>query len=341
VGEAGASDNRRVHLVIAFASPPAPPGGGRAPVPPGLRLPRLERWLGAAVADGRDEGDEHSFSPPHERALASALGWPVGPAHDGRLPLAAWWAQREGVASAPREDTAEAARACGLVTPCHWHLGTDQVSLVDPAGLMLDEAAALALHEAVRPSFEHLGATLHYAAPTRWFAEHPGLAALATASLDRVAGRNVDAWLGDPKPARPWRRLQSEVQMLLHTHPVNADREARGLLPVNSLWLSGCGAVPAGAAVPAGRTPPVLDTRLREPFLAGDLAAWCRAWETLDEGPVAALANSAASDDDAPSLTLCGERHAARFAARASPLRWWHRFAPRRAPPLPALLAGL
>ena len=33
------------------------------------------------------------------------------------------------------------------------------------------------------------------------------------------------------------RRLQSEVQMLLHTHPLNAAREDRGDLTVNSFWL--------------------------------------------------------------------------------------------------------
>ena len=32
--------------------------------------------------------------------------------------------------------------AWGQLTPVHWHLGTEQISLVDPAGLMLDEASS-------------------------------------------------------------------------------------------------------------------------------------------------------------------------------------------------------
>ncbi len=44
-----------------------------------------------------------------------------------------------------------------------------------------------------------------------------------------------------PKGAgdRAWRKIQNEVQMHWHTHPVNATREAHGHKPVNSLWLWG------------------------------------------------------------------------------------------------------
>jgi hypothetical protein len=48
------------------------------------------------------------------------------------------------------------------------------------------------------------------------------------------------------KEALPLRRLQNEVQMLWHSHPVNAAREARRLPLVNSFWLWGAAA--AGAA---------------------------------------------------------------------------------------------
>jgi hypothetical protein len=41
--------------------------------------------------------------------------------------------------------------------------------------------------------------------------------------------------------AKPLRRLQNEMQMLLYTHPVNERRIARGLPAVNSFWISGTG----------------------------------------------------------------------------------------------------
>lgn len=42
-------------------------------------------------------------------------------------------------------------------------------------------------------------------------------------------------------PDNYWLRLFNEIQMLLHTHPVNAERERQGLLPVNALWFWGEG----------------------------------------------------------------------------------------------------
>jgi hypothetical protein len=119
----------------------------------------------------------------------------------------------------------------------------------------------------------------------------------------------VDAWLGSDPAARRVRRLQAEVQMLLHTHPINEQRQARGLLPVNSFWLSGCGVAQAATG-----TLPLVDERLRAPALADDWAAWVKAWDTLDAGPLAAL-NQAAQAGQQVQLTLCGEKASATWAS--------------------------
>jgi len=44
--------------------------------------------------------------------------------------------------------------------------------------------------------------------------------------------------------AMHWHRIFNEIQMLLFAHPVNEAREARGELPVNSVWLWGGGCSP-------------------------------------------------------------------------------------------------
>jgi hypothetical protein len=293
-----------MHLVVPFAGALAEPG--RAALRR-LQLPHLHALLDRWAVSAQDDGDEWSFSPPHERALARASGWQ---GDDGRLPIAAWHAATDGL------DVA--GRAWGQLTPSHWHLGTDQVSLIDPAGLMLDDGAARELFAAIAPLYRSEGFAITYGAPARWYLVHESLATLRCASLDRVIGRNVDRWLyeehvGDPggeRVLRLLRRLQNEVQMQFYTHPVNDAREARGLLPVNSVWLSGCGAArPAGAEV-------ALDARLRGPALAEDWAAWARAWQTLDEGPVAELAATANG-----LLTLCGERRSVTLAPAEGPWR--------------------
>jgi hypothetical protein len=279
-----------MHLLIPFAAALSAPGHSAAA---SLALPHLRQLLKRLNQAQWSRGDELTLSTPHERALATALGLQ---GEDGLLPWGAHLAKADGVevGTAP----------WGLVTPGHWHVGTDQVSLMNPADLALDDTTSRRLFAAVRGLFTSEGFLLRFGAPLRWYASHDSLAALTTASLDRVIGRNVDRWLGHDAAADRMRRLQSEVQMLLYTHPLNDERQARGLLPVNSFWLSGCGAYQAtwGAA-------PTVDERLRGPALAEDWAAWVKAWHTLDEGPLA-QALQASQRGQAVQLTLCGERNA-------------------------------
>jgi hypothetical protein len=309
-----------MHLLVPFAAPLAEDG---LVVLKSLALPGLAALLARLPPQARDEGDEWCQSPPHERAFAAALGW-RGAA--GALPFAARLARADGV------DVGDL--AWGLMTPAHWLLGTEQVSLLDPSQLALDEADSRALFDAVAPLFTGEGFLARWGAPLRWYVAHESLAGLPCAALDRVVGRNVDAWLGSDKAARRVRRLQSEVQMLLHTHPLNARREAQGLRPVNSFWLSGC-----GVAQPEAGPAPQVDERLRGPALAGDWAAWAQAWLALDAEVLRGLAERAATGE-AVRLTLCGERTAATFGPPAG--GWWAGLRTRWQAPVPAaLLRGL
>jgi len=285
-----------------------------------LSLPTLERLLARSAPGAALGGDEQSLSTPHELALAHALGWPL---IDGRLPWAARAAASDGLPVG--------SHALGLLTPVHLHVGTEQVTLTDPAALALEAADARALFESLQPLFGDAGFMLRWGDVQRWYVEHASLAELATASLDRVIGRNIDPWLTDSRGARPWQRLASEAQMLLHAHAVNGRREATGLPSVNSLWLSGCGAAVA-AATPA----PQIDERLRAPALAEDWAAWADAWRALDAGPLAALLAAG----DGVTLTLAGERRAVPFTR--TPSTPWQRLRARwRSAPAHQVLDGL
>jgi hypothetical protein len=300
-----------MHLLIAFAAPLSEAGRQALST---LALPRLQALLAHSQEVERDADDECSLTPPHERALARALGLQGAP---GRLPWAAWLVAADGLVTGDQ--------AWGLLTPAHWHLGTEQVSLVDPHALALEEPESRALLQAIAPLFTSLGYALQFGAPLRWYLAHPSLATLATASPDRVIGRNIDAWLGDDAALGPVRRLQSEVQMLLHDHPLNEARQARGALAVNSFWLSGCGV----AQRVHGRAPQ-LDDRLRRPALAEDWPAWQQGWAELDAGPLAALL-LAAQQGTVVRLTLCGERAWAAFETR--PAGWGRRLRSLWSPP--------
>jgi hypothetical protein len=318
-----------MHLVIPYASARSDAAVQALGT---LSLPNLERLLArwapvddATTADlpNSDEYDEYALSLPHERLLARLRGWP---ARDGLLPFAAEAARRDGF-------TPETGSGWGLLTPAHWHVGHDQVNLVDPALLELDEPEARTLHATLAPLFEDLGWKWHWAGPTRWYVSHPSLAELPTASIDRVIGRNVDLWLNDHPGVMLVRRLQSEVQMLLYVHPLNDAREARGALSVNSFWLSGTGPTqPAHLALPADV---VVEARLRAPILGDDWSAWAEAWNALDAGPLRELAETPGTK----RLSLAGERGARTWQPAERP--WWQRMLGARAPNAQSVLEAL
>ncbi|MEY4883665.1 MAG: hypothetical protein RIS34_1519 [Pseudomonadota bacterium] len=276
-----------MHLLIPFACVSAPDAHQALQ---GLALPHLEKLLGRMSCVHADQADAQSWSPPHERAQARIRGLTTAPPGD----------------SVP----------CALITPCHWTVNTDHIVMGDPQALGLSQADSQALLAAVRPYFEEDGITLDYVSPLQWLARAELFRGLVTASLDRVAGRNIDPWLPKTAQAAPLRRLQNEMQMLLYTHPVNDARAQSGLQTVNSFWVSGTGAfgpgtptTPATSASPASchTTPKLRDAAVRE-----DWAAWAQAWQELDATDCAALLRHVQTGASA-SLTLCGDRNALTF----------------------------
>lgn len=302
-----------MHLVVPYAAPAAETG---APAVQGLRLPQLERLLARLTRSATLRTEAASLNPPYEHLLAACHGWAGG---DGCLPLAAWSAQADGLPPAPAD------HGWGLLTPSHWQVGSEQIVLLDPAQLELGESESRALWLALQPLFEGLGWAWHWGAPLRWYATHASLAGLATASLDRVIGRAIDPWLPERRAGAAVRRLQSEAQMLLYTHPVNTAREARGALAVNSFWLSGTGRTPSSATA-AGEADVGVDDALRASWRAGDWAAWVEAWQALDRQRLGEL-HARAARGEAVSLTLCGESAAQRFDSRRQSA--WQRLSQR------------
>lgn len=301
------------HLLVPYAA--LPTAGGQQALA-SLSLPHLERLLARLSLQTRDSGDEDAPDLPHERALARAVGLPA--TDSGTLPWAAWHVRQSGGKAADTA-TAPADAAWAFFTPCHWQIRTDHVTLDDPAALQLDEAASRELLAVLAPWFVEDGITLHYDQPSRWLAQGALLADLATASLERVLHRDLRMWLPDPQRAAQLHRLQSEMQMLLYTHPLNDVREAHGLPTVNAFWLHGAGRLPA-AVPPAPGAPPTVHTELRAPALQEDWPAWVQAWQALDAGPIAALGAQAARGE-AVQLTLSGERSALTWHSAPRSLR--------------------
>ncbi|MFC5522966.1 hypothetical protein [Polaromonas jejuensis] len=327
------------------------PASRTAPAPHHLLIPfavcNSDHWLPAmkALPEGstrqlhqllqgmkevhNDVQDAQTLSPPHERALARALGLAHAETPDGLIP----WAAKD----AAERLRADSSRGWAWITPCHWAMGREHAILTDPAALALREEESRALLAAMQPYFETDGITLHYAqelGPERWLAEGELFRTLPSASLDRVLGSNVDPWLPSEKDdvkggaAGKMRLLQNEMQMLLYTHPLNEVRVARRQLPVNSFWLSGTGALATAAAqAPDGEIS--MPRSLAQAVFNDDWAAYAQAWAALDAGDIAALLARQRAGERV-QLTLCGERGARTFDSSQASL--WARISNLLAP---------
>ncbi|HEY5636934.1 MAG TPA: hypothetical protein VIS77_08535 [Burkholderiales bacterium] len=130
--------------------------------------------------------------------------------------------------------------------PVHLRLMREALALVPVNAFTLAPAEADALRADLNA---HFAGTLELVGvrPSAWCARLGGLGAPAGRAPLDLAGADVDRNLPAGADAARWHALMNEAQMLLHDHPVNAAREARGEPPVNSLWPWGGGALPGEA----------------------------------------------------------------------------------------------
>jgi hypothetical protein len=282
-----------IHLLIDCATAAAPPASALDDV-----LARMRRM------DTLEIGDD-SPAMPFEIALARAHGLPGEP---GRVP---WAAFESGIVGTP----------CARLQPCHWQPGLDHVTLADPAELALTTDESRALLAAVQPLLAEDGVTLAWQQPNAWLAQGELFRGLATWSMARALPqpltRDVLALAPTAAQGARLRRLQAEVEMLLHDHPVNEARESQGRWPVNALWIDGAGALDAPRApnpqVRVAPTPDAVDELRRA------LDAHCDA-----------------------RLTLCGPRRAIAFgAARGLMARMSNFLMPGRVQKYPSVHAEL
>src|SRR5690606_10436229 len=103
-----------------------------------------------------------------------------------------------------------------------------------------------ALLAARRPVFGDAGFELDAPDPARWYLRLPVEARLpAFSDPGDALGEDVFEHMDTSPEGRRWRTLASESQVILHNHPLNADRAARGQAPVNALWFWGGGRLPS------------------------------------------------------------------------------------------------
>lgn len=275
------------HAVIAYASPSAQVFQSAVSA---LYLPHLQKLLASltCVAQGDSQPADASAGQdtlmPHESCFSA---W-------GLLPQ---WGQST------------------CITPCHWQVGMNEVVMLNPSDMGLSDEESRALLGAFQPYFEEDGLEVGYESPLLWRATSDMFEGLPLASLDRVIGNNVNAWMPNathPTPSRQLQRLQSEMQMLLYQHPVNDLRSQQGKWTVNSFWVHREMHQLYPAVLPAQ-----VHMALRTPALENQAVHWRQAWEHLDTTVCQPLQAAMQAGQDV-SLTLCGDHR-------------WRQYRPRKA----------
>lgn len=111
--------------------------------------------------------------------------------------------------------------------------------------MQLSAEAAHALAKPLKPVFGDAGMILEVSSPDHWHIRLPHDSPVPDfASPEQAMGEDLYEHLPQGADSRRWRVLLNEVQVLLHQHPLNAERREQGLPPINSLWLWGGGRLP-------------------------------------------------------------------------------------------------
>jgi hypothetical protein len=169
--------------------------------------------------------------------------------------LASWSGQGELVKSAPATIAAAASRIKAdevdgrmvwLATPVHLVAGLSSVHLDVRGLLQVDADARRALAQDFNAVFAESGFRLEALPAAGFLMMGPRIDELDTIEPARILGASVSEVLPAASTAPTLRRLVAEIEMWLHSHPLNADRARRGRLPITALWLWGGGSAREG-----------------------------------------------------------------------------------------------
>jgi len=165
------------------------------------------------------------FSVPRQR------DWPVAPytlLADGGAPEQHFWMRAD---------------------PVHLRVGRDSLSLADDTSPDVSRAEAEALVETLN---RHFGETMlfHPQQPARWYVRMQWAPDMHTTPPSAASGEAIEEKLPSGPDAMLFHARMNEAQMLLHEHPVNAAREARGDPVLNSIWFWGGGTLADSGARP-------------------------------------------------------------------------------------------
>lgn len=213
-----------LEIILPFGIPPAPLAKELVKQ---MKTPSLAMLLGHARQDSKHDFDEFARLLPHEFWLSRHFNSSKSILNSPALTHSRMHAF----------DLQNSAGYWFTLSPVHIHIARDHMVMTDPRRLDISTEESRAIFEAAKEICEELGKTLVYGDAKTWFLRADEWATLQTASLDAAAGHNMEIWIAKGEHEVAWRKLQNEIQMLWHIHPVNQNRDEQGRNTINSVWL--------------------------------------------------------------------------------------------------------
>jgi len=131
-----------------------------------------------------------------------------------------------------------------MVDPVHIRAEPDHALVHSAHALNLSHSEAEALLQTLNQHFKEDAIEFLAGNDNRWYITGVDGSQLNTQPLSRVADRNMTSFIDAGQQPQVWRQLITEIQMILHEHPVNLARADKNLLPINSVWCWGGHAPP-------------------------------------------------------------------------------------------------
>ncbi|HEX7116236.1 MAG TPA: hypothetical protein VF193_14000 [Steroidobacter sp.] len=141
----------------------------------------------------------------------------------------------------------EGRRAQGFwmqATPMHWLAGLDRLDAVRLEGeSAVERSEREHLFEPIAGHLSSAGLELVQASSGDWLIRSERAWQVQTSSPETASAGPLEDAMPRGADASRLRRLMTELQMILHEHPVNTSRARRGLPEINAIWLHGVGSL--------------------------------------------------------------------------------------------------
>jgi hypothetical protein len=122
------------------------------------------------------------------------------------------------------------------IDPVHLHPDMEYVLLFDSQHFELGAEQAAELVDALNEFLRAEGWHIEAPCAERWYLQGVNNGSTGYTPLKDVVGENILPHMPSGDLQDKWRQILNELQMLLHIHPVNEQREQQGVYTINGVW---------------------------------------------------------------------------------------------------------